>query len=341
MRFCLRVRASLTYGWGHMLRAYTLARFLARDDAMQVTVLLTGDRAACAYAAAQAIPHAVLPADASPVREETWLRDYAPDVIIVDVLEIAAEQLRRYVRHCRRLVLFNDMGAMHAEGDILIIPQLLERYPQPVAGQEHLVGPDYFILSESLQAHLERKVHPSEPPLHLLVVLGGAVRLPLYRKVMAILERLDALIGSIDLLLGYDHDFDPQTIPCDPRVRLLAGTEDVGALMARADLALAASGYVKYELAAVGTPMVLVSIVEHQDLLGSTFAAQGGCATYVGNIASLDPAAVAGELQRLARDEEARRAMSRRGQALVDGRGLARIGRALARPLPAVDTKEV
>lgn len=341
MRFCLRVRASLTYGWGHMLRAYTLARFLARDETTEVTILLTGDRAACAYADGQPLPHAILPAAATAAEEEAWLYNYRADVLIVDVLEIGPEQLRRYRRCSRRLVLFNDMGAFHTEGDIIIIPQLLDRYPDSVAGQQHLTGPDYFILSESLHHHLGRKPFPSGPPLHLLVVLGGAVRAPLYKKVTAIVERLDPVIGSIDLILGYDQDFDPQVMACDPRVRLIAGTNDIGSFMARADLALAASGYVKYELAAVGTPMVLVSIVEHQDVLGRTFAAQGKCAIFAGNIATISPADVADELHRLTRDAAARRTMSHCGQALVDGKGLARIGRAVMQPLPAVDAKEV
>jgi spore coat polysaccharide biosynthesis predicted glycosyltransferase SpsG len=96
-------------------------------------------------------------------------------------------------------------------------------------------------------------------------------------------------------------------------------------LLKDADLALAASGYMKYELAAAGVPAVLVAIVDHQEKLGQTFSEISGCASYAGNVESLDPLVLAEKVLTLAQDAEQRWEMIRIGQALVDGQAFARL----------------
>ena len=333
MQFILRVRGSLTYGWGHLVRAYSLAEHLAAQTETDVILIVEGDETVRAFAAQHALAYKALEMGTPLATEQELLRDHNPDVIIVDALDMEPERLELYARLAPRLVLFNDLGSPCTFGDIIIVPQCLASYPKPGKDQELLAGPAYFILSNNLRAHARRRDQLAATPRRLLVALGGALRAPLMRRTLEVLEQLSGSIREIDFLIGYDHDFDPAEIDFNhpAQLNIIPGTADLGPLMAGADLALAASGYVKYELAAVGTPAILVSIVDHQDMLGRAFQAHGECAHYVGDIYSVPPRAVATALDDLAHDRLRRQSMAERGQALVDGRGVERIAAAVAR----------
>jgi spore coat polysaccharide biosynthesis predicted glycosyltransferase SpsG len=98
----------------------------------------------------------------------------------------------------------------------------------------------------------------------------------------------------------------------------------------RADLAIVAGGLTMHEAMAAGTPAIAVcQQVRHQAEMAARFQAQGAMLS-LGKGEGLAEAEIAKAVSALAADPGRRRAMSRRGQELVDGRGTQRVAEILA-----------
>ena len=94
------------------------------------------------------------------------------------------------------------------------------------------------------------------------------------------------------------------------------------------DLAVATSGLTKYELAAAGTPAILISPDDMHVRANEPFTDLGTVAD-LGSAEHVTPADIASALRALLDDPERRSAMVRAGRNAVDGRGAARIANAL------------
>ena len=94
------------------------------------------------------------------------------------------------------------------------------------------------------------------------------------------------------------------------------------------DLAVATSGLTKYELAAAGTPAILISPDDMHARANAPFAAVGTAAD-LGSAKHVTRANIATTLSALLDDTEQRSAMARAGRNSVDGHGAARIANAL------------
>jgi len=204
-------------------------------------------------------------------------------------------------------------------------------YPSAALGQIYLNGPEYFIVPEDiLEVGRSRRANPSIAK-KLFVNMGGVVQHPIFERIIHVLERLAERGIKSTFLMGFDSDVDcgKASNLKEKGVTLLRGTDRMGELLARADIALASSGYIKYELAAAGIPSVLVATVDHQVTLGRTFAEFGKAAIFAGDTHKADPADVASTVYALALDHKRRQEMSIAGRQMLDGQALRRIEDAL------------
>jgi UDP-2,4-diacetamido-2,4,6-trideoxy-beta-L-altropyranose hydrolase len=103
---------------------------------------------------------------------------------------------------------------------------------------------------------------------------------------------------------------------------------DLDRRLAGATVVIGGAGTMKFELALLGRPMILLAVAPDQLPIGPAFAA-AGAARYLGDGRTIEPAAVGAAVAELMTDETARLAMAGRGRALVDGRGADRIAAAV------------
>jgi spore coat polysaccharide biosynthesis predicted glycosyltransferase SpsG len=107
-------------------------------------------------------------------------------------------------------------------------------------------------------------------------------------------------------------------------VRLLHNVADMPALMAWADLAIAAGGSTNYELAFMGLPTITVILAENQRSIAEGLA-DAGIVRNLGDASTVSDEELGEAIQQLAGDRRAREAMSSRGHQLVDGLGTKRV----------------
>jgi len=94
------------------------------------------------------------------------------------------------------------------------------------------------------------------------------------------------------------------------------------------DVAFAATGLTKYELALTGTPSLQISLNRNHAEMNGAFA-QAGTSRHLGPDENLTVADMSRSLASLLDDVDARRAMSETGRRLVDGRGADRLLKAM------------
>ena len=183
MRIYLRAKGGLAYGWGHIIRSLTLAGYLdCADEIERVIWGVEGDSVVERFVGGKAIPHNFLSEGQAFDEERKLLEGFKPDVILVDMLEIPREMLRAFRELCSVLVLFNDLGLSYELGDLIVCPQLLERYPQSGKGQRLLKGTDFFLLSDDIRAFIEAAdgEESKKIPERLFVIMGGCVNRPVF-----------------------------------------------------------------------------------------------------------------------------------------------------------------
>ena len=97
--------------------------------------------------------------------------------------------------------------------------------------------------------------------------------------------------------------------------------------MLGADVAIAGAGVTLYELAATGTPAIIVQMADNQGPNAAGFAG-AGAALLAGAAGSADlGAGIEAALRRLAGSPTDRAALAERARGLVDGAGAARVVR--------------
>ena len=111
-------------------------------------------------------------------------------------------------------------------------------------------------------------------------------------------------------------------------IEVLQNVSDMAAIIDWADVAIASSGTVVWELLHMGVPSILVSLSSNQVRVANDLALKG-VAIDAGWYEDLDEREVSEYLTQLASRPDQRRCMSEIGKGMVDGNGVWRIIRSL------------
>ncbi len=320
-----RADAGVLQGSGHVMRCLTLAReLLARGHAVHFVTAPAGiGWLDDAIAASGVEVHAAV---ADELGADTLL-GLSPDWVVVDSYRIDAGDISALgsavatlavvdgdARGIRvSLYLDNNLGA---ENDHLDLPG------------ELLGGSAYALVRPAITA--ERREAPwllAGTP-RVVAFMGGTDPAGLIVDVARALVRVqtecvvtviapDAHRAAVGGVLGSGG-------------RVVAPTQELPAILGKADVVVSAAGTSAWDLATLGIPAVLVGIVDNQELSLRRIAEAGLAETidvFAGGVAALD--ALPGLVDTLLADGQERERLSRAGMALFDGRGPQRIADAL------------
>ena len=332
MNILFRADAGVDIGSGHLMRCLGLAQYL-RDQGVSCSLLTTAVKEPVVarwreeeidvqeHQARRGSPEdaaATLAATAASVAQ--W--------IVADGYDFGLDWQRAAKEGGAGLLCFDDLGGAAFAADLVVNqnPGAQDLSCDMEGDGRVLAGPDYVVLRRDIR-RLTREA-ASTPP-HLLVTFGG------YDEDNLALAAMGELTGvetpfTATVICSADADglAEAQTFAASHpgRFRVLP-PGDITPLIAAADLALCAGGTTALELASLGVPMVLVTVADNQEP-GAAALAGAGCARLAGRgIGALPDAARI--LSDLLRDAAACKDMGRAGSALVDGRGVERIARAM------------
>ena len=356
-RVAIRCDASPRIGTGHVARCVALARalrargaeveMLSRDLPDRVRRLLV-DGAGMTVRALPAATGAERGADGPALAHAGWLEgsqqgDAAQcarvlaegsraDWLVVDHYALDARWEQRMRASADRILAIDDLADRAHDCDVLLdqnlFPNPETRYAGKVPPRARLLcGPKFALLREEF-ARARGALAPRDGRLRRVFVCFGSFD-PSGQTPRA-LEAIDAA-GirdlAVDVAIGEDHpgrDLIGAFCQSRPEFELHLDTTRVCDLMARADLAIGASGSMNWERAALGLPSIVTSVADNQHAVAQPLAADLGC-IYLGTAADWRPETLAGLVRGLHGAPALLAALATRASALADGRGAARV----------------
>jgi UDP-2,4-diacetamido-2,4,6-trideoxy-beta-L-altropyranose hydrolase len=332
----LRADASIAAGTGHVMRCLALAQ--AWQDAggrvaLATTALLPSleTRLSAESVAVHVMPvFRGLPADADATA--ALAQDLGARWVVLDGYQFDADYERSIAVAGPHLLRIDDGGRTGSYRADIVLDQNLgadpAQYLRRGADTECLLGSDFVLLRREFRAAARAPRELHEDARRVLVTLGGTDPDNVTAIVLAGLRQLAAPDLEVTVVVGGGNPHLPQVgaalaeLPGPTALRVDA--TDLPALMAHADVAVAAGGGTCWELCAMGVPMLLVALADNQRANVRGLAA-AGVALDLGDASTLTPGRVAEPLRNLLRSNMERGAMAQRGRALVDGEGARRV----------------
>lgn len=299
-------------GYGHLVRCGALAA------AMRVRGLVSLGRAR---------PEAVRAAAQLGLRVCTGrslLRRIAPLLVVVDHpnRRAAARWMRRARAHGIPVASIHDRGIGRVESDLVIDGALEARSGR----RRDLVGVRFAILRDDIQSI--RRASPARHRRTVVVALGGGGHVRRHAAGLARAIRARVPSSRVVVAPGFSVA-TPPALP--PGCTWLPASGRLAHALATAAAAIVAGGVTLYEAAALGTPVVAVSVVSAQSPTVRRFARTGALLA-AGDVRSADARRRAAEsVARLLDDPVFARRLGARAQRLVDAGGTARVARELIR----------
>ena len=330
-RLYLRADASLEMGTGHFMRCLALADAWAAvgGEAVFLCAGLLAPLERLALTNQHQVRKLSVSPDLSDAANTTAIIQQAPGWLVLDGYHFDSAYQRVLREAGVRFAAIDDF--QHCDQyccDVLINYSLdAHRYGYP-SETTLLLGPEYALLRAQFSTWSTWRRHVPSEIRKILVTFGGGRTAGLAREVAwALPQWIDTPLEVLLLTGKLESELLP---PTDPRVtfHVRERVEDMATWMAWADLAIAAAGTTCFELAAMGVPAVVVTVAENQRASAAAFAA-AGTAVAIGEVVNGLPPGLGGAVTELAASEEVRRAMSRAGRVLVDGKGSERVAQVL------------
>ncbi len=318
----IRADANEAIGIGHVMRCLAIA-----EEAMT--------RGWTCYLCADELPAAV----AQKVRAggveilggvtvAEAVKTRSPAALMIDGYRFSADQRRTWRALGLPVVAIDDnchLLAYHC--DLLINPNAHAAtlpYTQDQSIDQRLLGLDYFPLRRRLREFTKADKTPLAERRRLLISFGGSDPLALTLPVVQALQRATLPDIALDVVLGpgiaHRQRLEKSLLECLEPADIHFDPDDFGDLICRAGLAISAAGGTAMELAALGTPALLVTIAPNQSIAAT-------CADYpVIDGTETDAAAtIARQAIELWHDPDRRQRLAENMADKVDGEGVRRI----------------
>jgi UDP-2,4-diacetamido-2,4,6-trideoxy-beta-L-altropyranose hydrolase len=337
MTLLIRADGSAQIGTGHLMRMLALAQaWQPRGHVHFLSAEITPALAArLAVEEFAAYPLAAVPGSAEDAAATiASAREHGAAWAVVDGYQFGADYQRRLKDAGLRVLLLDDYG--HA-GDYcadLVLNQNLSAdaalYTRRAPHTRLLLGTRYALLRREFLAWRDWKREIPAVARKVLVTLGGADPDNVTGKVIEALRGLDVeakivVGGSNPHLESLRSSISNLPSP----VRLAVDAPNMPELMAWADVAVAAAGSTSWELAFMGLPAVVMVLAENQVGIAASLEREG-LSVNLGAHKGVTIEKITSALQSLFAYPPRRRAMSRRGRAMVDGLGGERVSNRLA-----------
>jgi len=344
-KILFRVDASVEIGGGHLVRCLALARrlqlqgckasFLSRN-------LPEGFRRQAADIELIDLPAAVqsraaggLPWEEDARQTRDVIEKQGPfDWLVVDHYGIDQRWEARVRGPGGRLLVVDDLATSRHRCDLLLNQNLVAggaaRYRDLVPEEcQLLVGPEFALLRKEFAPARTPFQRSRDPVVQALVSLGSTDPEGGTMRALLAIERVRPPGLAVAVVVGAANPHRAgieRYCAAREHLRLIvqADAEAMARLMLKADIAIGAGGSSLWERCCLGLPSLVLGIASNQFEVGRA-AAKAGLCIYAGDMDSTSDDELDAKLGLLLDDADLRRSMAKAGQALVDGRGCARV----------------
>jgi UDP-2,4-diacetamido-2,4,6-trideoxy-beta-L-altropyranose hydrolase len=337
MKVAFRADASVHIGAGHVMRCLTLAdalstrgaqtRFLCRRLPGHLGDLITARGHALTW-----LPDSGVDAEGSAAA----LAPGAPwDWLAVDHYALGSDWERAQRGLAKKILAIDDLADRRHDCDLLLDQNLQtdNRYDGLLSMTcRTLIGPRYALLRPEFLRARQATKPSAEAATHLLVCFGGSDPHDLTGLTLDALDGLCRPELNVAVVVGQSYPYCERLhARCAKRLgtQFHCQTDDMADLMARADLAVGASGVVTWERACLGLPALAISFADNQRPI-ARFAQEAGILLWVGDAAEMSAVRLGTAITALLDTPAQRKAMRQACLELVDGAGCGRVMEAMS-----------
>ena len=325
-RILFRVDGSTALGMGHVYRSLAIADALRESSRADVAFLMTASHAEGLTTVSKYGYPVRLAGEGKLQTYLEHIRDYAPEILINDLPALEDAYLRA-LSHLGTTTVnlvdaLDDLERTEAYAQVIVSVMNEDREtPEGFYG-----GPGYAILRRHFR-DLTRAKELRETPRMLLLSFGGSDPQGLTLKAARALQSLPRPIDIVAVAgpaFSQRREFESLAATLPRRIPLIQHAEGhIVDLMLEADVVVCSGGMSVYEIAAVGTPgLVLAQNLREEGRMRSF--ARYGTVEYLGLGTDVGEAEIVRAVVALLGDTARRREMSQKGRQLVDGMGAAR-----------------
>jgi spore coat polysaccharide biosynthesis predicted glycosyltransferase SpsG/CMP-N-acetylneuraminic acid synthetase len=323
-RILFRTDGSARVGMGHVFRSLAIADAVRETSQAELAFLMSADHKEGILEVTRR-GHAVkVVADGRLETALDGIRDFSPGILVNDLPKIDGEYLKALAHIGATTVnlvdTLDDLDVTEHYKQVIVSVMSEEREtPEGFYG-----GPEYAILRSHFR---DRAKEVRDDPRLVLLSFGGSDPQGLTLKAARALVGLPPSVEIVAVAgpaFSYRAEFEALARTLPRKVPLIneAGGH-IADLMLEADVVVGSGGMSVYEIAALGTPGIVLAQNAKEDRRMVEFARQGTI-VYLGLGTEVEEAAVMRAVEALLRDPAKRRQMSVRGRALVDGLGATR-----------------
>ena len=181
-----------------------------------------------------------------------------PDIVINDRLDTAKEYIETLKKEGIYVINFEDLGPGALEADLVINAI----YPEKTIKPNHYFGHDYVLLRDEFL--LSKQIPPKENVENVLISFGGVDPNNLTKRVLeAIYDFCNRNSIEINVVTGLGYkEFD--SLESFKNTRIHKNIHNISDFMENADVAFISAGRTLYEIAAVGTPAIVMAQNERE-----------------------------------------------------------------------------
>lgn len=299
--------ASREGGMGHVVRMVTLARMLDKFGC-RVRFLVNAFEPAVDWIERNGYPCDLLPKGKMTMTETA-------DLVIVDIFGLKNSDLAGVRPWAGKIIVFEAEKKEDIKADAVITAILegLENREGEIGGTRYHWGPKYMIFDPAFEGFHEASKQ-IEPEVKTAVVCCGGTDFNEYSLLAA--RQAKQAIPHLELTVVVSSAYREALIgelTAMDGVRVLKNVSNMAELFFTADMAMVSGGLSLFEVAAVGTPCIVLPQNDHQETTAKRFVARRAAWLWE---SSTDNQA---RIRSLCRDWQARKEMSKNAKGIFPG----------------------
>jgi UDP-2,4-diacetamido-2,4,6-trideoxy-beta-L-altropyranose hydrolase len=331
-------------GTGHVMRCVALAQAWRRAGGDVTFLMREGLAAIEERIRAEGVLLQTLPGEGggSPEDFDRAAIDAGCPIAVLDGYSFGASEQATLSGAGIRVLTIDDYGHASDYPVRWVLNQNAYATPEMYGRTNHnsklLLGPAYALLRDEFSPWIGWKRAIPDRARKILITIGGSDPDNASEQILQSLALLKSSPedspGDSEAILvvgsGNPHlpSLQAAVDLCPVPVRVMRNVQNMPALMAWADLAIAGAGVTSYELCYMGLPSMLLIVAENQRRTAERLS-ELGMAVNAGTSREFRAGWFAGELRALMESSERRAAMSGCARELVDGLGSERVRAAL------------
>ncbi|UTE77495.1 PseG/SpsG family protein [Rossellomorea sp. KS-H15a] len=266
----IRADGNRDRGMGHLYRILNISDYLGNTEHIKITILTKGHKETIDFFSKKSLKNynvIFLPNDVDKFSESNFITSNF-DTIIFDTLDNEIEYLKSFANKTNKIISFDDLGTGLSLCDTVINAlvntpiEIINKYKQT----QFLIGPSYLPIRKEIMNYRKSKLSPLVQ--NVLITMGGSDPSGLTFKV---LDSLSSFLNdfSVKVIIGPSFKnllmLKKEYIERFNSVEFLLSVSNIEEYMNWADIAFCSGGLTVYELAAIGTPSLVLCQNQHEN----------------------------------------------------------------------------